>query len=59
MKTFVAVFSSPDPEAPAVFWGAFENFPDAHTAVDEWIETHPYWELEDFSIQELPFGVML
>ena len=59
MNTFVAVFSTPDPMSAPVFWGAFPNHPDAHTAVGQWIEDHPYWELEDFSIQEHPFGVML
>jgi hypothetical protein len=59
MNTFVAVFSSPDPEAPAVFWGAFSNYPDAHTAVDTFIESHPYWNRDEFTIQEYPFGVML
>ena len=57
MNTFVAVFSTPN-DTP-VFWGAFPNYPDAHTAVGQWIEDHPYWELEDFSIQEHPFGVLL
>ena len=59
MTTFVAVFTSPDPEAPSVFWGAFANFPDAHSAVDEFLSTHTYWTREEFSIQEFPFGVML
>jgi hypothetical protein len=59
MNTFIAVFSTPDKDAPAVFWGAFTNYPDAHTAVGEWVESHPYWAFEEFSIQELPFGVLL
>lgn len=59
MNTFVAVFSTPDPESTPVFWGAFPNFPDAHTAVNEWVETHPYWSFEEFTIAEYPFGVLL
>lgn len=59
MTTFVAVFSNTDPEQPSVFWGAFANFPDAHTAVGQWVEDHPYWEFEDFTIAEYPFGELL
>jgi hypothetical protein len=59
MNTFTAVFSSPDPEAPAVFWGAFPTYPDAVTAVEQYVADHPYWLFTEFSIQELPYGVML
>jgi hypothetical protein len=59
MKTYFAVFSSPDPESPSVFWGAFQTKANADNAVNEWIETHPYWELEDFTIHEFEFGVLL
>ena len=59
MNTFVAVFSNPDPEAPSVFWGAFPNYPDATTAVEQYVADHPYWLFTEFDIQEFPFGVML
>jgi hypothetical protein len=59
METFVAVFSHPDPDNAPVFWGAFSNATEANNAIAEWIESHPYWELEDFSVSEHPFGVLL
>lgn len=59
MKTYFAVFSNPEPEMPAVFWGAFATKADADTALTEWLESHTYWELEDFSISEFEFGVLL
>jgi hypothetical protein len=59
METFVAVFTSPDPEAPAVFWGAFANYPDADTAIDDYLKDHKYWSRSDFSAQLFPFGTLL
>lgn len=56
-NTFVAVFTTPD-QTP-VFWGAFNNFPDAHTAINDFVAKNTGWSFNDFSAQELHFGVML
>jgi hypothetical protein len=58
MNTFVAVFSV-TPDTTPVFWGAFANHPDAHTAVDNFLAERKYWKREDFEIHEFPFGVLL
>jgi len=42
-----------------VFWGAFSDLDEATNAVLEWVNSQPYWELEDFTIAEHPFGVLL
>jgi hypothetical protein len=57
MKTFTAVFSTPD-ETP-VFWGAFPTYPDAVTAVEQYVADHPYWLFTEFTISEHPFGMLL
>jgi hypothetical protein len=59
MKTFFAVFSTPLPDVSPVFWGAFSELDEATNAVLEWVNSQPYWELEDFTISEHPFGVLL
>lgn len=58
MNTFVAVFTEPDTELPNVFWGAFSNYPDAVTAVEQYVADHPYWLFTEFRIEEMPFGVL-
>lgn len=57
MNTFTAVFSTPD-DTP-VFWGAFATYDQAVTAVEQYVEDHPYWLFTEFTISEHPFGVML
>lgn len=59
VKTIVAVFTKPDPDNAPVLWGVFGNYPDAHTAVEGFVADRPYWEVADFTIEELPFGVLL
>ena len=59
MKTFFAVFTNPNPEMPDIFWGAFPDRASVDNALNEWLDTHPYWELEEFIIRELPFGELL
>jgi hypothetical protein len=59
LKQFVAVFSSPDPEAPPVFWGAFTNHGEAMTAVEEFLAHRPYWSRDDFTLTAFPFGELL
>ena len=59
MTTFVAVFTSPDPDATPVFWGAFANYPDADTAIDAYIADNKGWSRADFSAQSFPFGMLL
>ena len=59
MNTFVAVFTQLDPDNAKVFWGAFPNYPDATTAVEQYVADHPYWLFTEFSIEEFPFGVLL
>jgi hypothetical protein len=57
METFVAVFTTPD-ETP-VFWGAFANYPDADSAIDDYLKDHKSWARADFTAQSFPFGVLL
>ena len=59
MTDFYAVFTTPDPETTPIFWGAFQNAPDANTAIDQFLADHPYWSREEFQVHNLPFGVML
>jgi hypothetical protein len=58
-ETYFAVFSAPDPEQPSVFWGAFATKQSAEEALAEFLESHVYWELEEFSIHEFEFGKLL
>lgn len=59
MNKMTAVFTNPDTAMPNVFWGAFATTPDAHTAVEKFIAENKFWSFEDFTIEELPFGVLL
>jgi hypothetical protein len=58
MNNYVAVFTDHE-DLGNVFWGAFANFPDAHTAIHEFIEVHPYYSFEEFECHEFVFGQML
>jgi hypothetical protein len=58
METMAVVFSV-SPDTTPVLWGVFANYPDADTAVANYLDTHTFWSREDFKIEQLPFGVLL
>ena len=58
METMAVVFSV-TPDTTPVLWGVFANYPDADTAVTNYLDTHTFWSREDFKIEQLPFGVLL
>jgi hypothetical protein len=59
MEMFTAVYTSPDPDSVAVFWGAFASDLEARKAVAEFVATRPYWAIEDFTFSAHVFGAML
>lgn len=58
MKTFFAVFTSPDP-GTHVFWGAFQTKEQAQNAIQVFVDSRHGWFVDEFSIDELPFDSLL